>query len=83
MGASRSLKVFIRHANVGVSRLISGYDNTLGIGQVSDAGVFQTVELVALGKIQSLPHLLPLYTELIHINFFGTGNEFLSESELI
>ena len=79
MGASRCLQVFIRHANVGVSCLVSGHDNALGIGKVSDAGVLQTVELVALGEAQCLPHLLPLHTELIHINFFGTGNELVSE----
>ena len=79
MCASRGLQVLVRHTNVGVSRLVSGYDNALGIGQVSDAGVLQTVELIALGEAQRLPYFLPLYTELIHINFFGTGNELVSE----
>ena len=79
MGASRGLQVLVRHTNVGMSCLVSGHHYTLGIGQVSDAGVLQTVELIALAKVQRLPHLLPLYTELIHINFFGTGNKLVSE----
>ena len=79
MGAPRGLQVLVRHANVGMSCLVSGHHYALGIGQVSDTGVLQTVELIAHGEIQRLPYFLPLHTELIHINFFGTGNELVSE----
>lgn len=72
-------QIFVRHTNVGMACLVASHDDALGIGQISDAGILKTVELVRIRPTQCLPNLCPLKAELVHINFFGTGNEFVSE----
>ena len=64
------LQILVRHADVRVPRLVSGNHDTLCVRKVTDAGVFQAVKLVTVGKVQRLTHLAPLVSELVDVHLF-------------
>ncbi len=53
------LDIAISHRYIRVSCLLLSNNYTLSIGQVSNAGIFQTVELILLRKAYGITHLAP------------------------
>lgn len=82
MGKLGVLEIFVCHANVGMSSLVSRNDNTLSVGEVSDAGVFKAVELIRHREMQCCSDFCPFFAELINVNLLIAGVKVVSEKEL-
>ena len=57
-GHAISLQIFVGGADVRVPCLVTSYHDTFRIGQVTDARIFQTVELVCIRPSESCSDLV-------------------------
>ena len=57
-GERTSFQVFIGRRYVGVPGLIASHDDAGGIGQVTDAGIFQAVKLVTARETEESTHFV-------------------------
>ena len=57
-----SFKIFIGGGYVGMPSLITGNYDTFSIGQIPDAGILQTVELVRFREFQGCSDLIEIIT---------------------
>ena len=83
VGYLRTLQVLVGYTDIRMPCLVACYDDSLGIGEVSDTRVLQAIELVGFGKAQGVPYLVPLHTKSVHIELFGSGDEVLSEKVIV
>ncbi len=49
-----SFQVLIGCRNIRMTRLVTGNDDSFSVGQITDTGILQRVELVAVRKLQPL-----------------------------
>lgn len=83
MDSGGGFEIPVRHGHITVARLVTGKDNTLGICKVADAGVFQTVELVRIRKVQGFADFHPLKSEGIDVYLLWAGNHVMTEKVLL
>lgn len=58
-------QVLVGSRNIRMTRLITGYDDSFSVGQITDTGILQRVELVAVRKLQfcsDLIEVVPVHT---------------------
>ena len=61
----RALQVFIRGGNIRVPGLITGDNNSFSVGQITDTGILQRIELISVRKLQlrtNLVKVIPVHT---------------------
>ena len=54
----RPFQVLVGCRNIRMTRLITGYDDSFSISQITDTGILQRVELVAVRKLQLCSDLI-------------------------
>ena len=59
------LDIAVGCGDVPVACLVTGNDNALGIGKVTDAGILQRIELITVAPFQCVAHRLPTLVELV------------------
>ena len=74
-----ALQILVGGRDVGVARLIAGYDYPHSVGEVADAGIFQGVELVLVPPSESLTHFYPLPAEYLAACLDAAGAHLLPE----
>ena len=53
-----ALQIFIRCGNIRVTSLITGDNNSFSVGQVTNTGIFQGIELVTVCELQFCTNLV-------------------------
>ena len=62
------LDILVGCRYITVTCLVAGYHHTLLVGEVTDAGVLQAVELIAVAPFQFVAHHLPPLVEMVCTN---------------
>ena len=57
-GHAVPLQILVGGTDVRVSCLVTGYHDTFSIGQISDAGILQTIELVGIRPFEGSTYLV-------------------------